>query len=74
MKKTILLILSLFLIISLSGCNKKPVLKYDIHIFYTSDVHCGVDENMGFAGLKALVEDAKKEQDKYNIVIKAEGF
>ena len=33
----------------------------DIYIFYTSDTHCGVDENLGFPALKALVDDTKAE-------------
>lgn len=33
----------------------------DVYIFYTSDVHCGVDENITFAGLKALVDETKAE-------------
>ena len=34
-------------------------LEDDIYIFFTSDVHCGVDENLGFTGLKALVDDTR---------------
>jgi len=35
----------------------------DIYIFYTSDVHCGVDENLTFSSLKALVNDTKEEHE-----------
>ena len=63
MKRIITVILSVLLIMSVSGCEseKKPELKDDIHIFYTSDVHCGLSDNLGFAKLKALVDDDKKE-------------
>lgn len=33
----------------------------DIYIFYTSDVHCGVDEDFSFPELKELVDDTKAE-------------
>ena len=33
----------------------------DIYIFYTSETHCSVDENLGFPALKALVDDTKAE-------------
>lgn len=35
----------------------------DIYIFYTSDIHCGVDENLTFPALKALVEDTRAEHE-----------
>ena len=58
MKRIITMVLSVLLILSFTGCEseKKPELKDDIHIFYTSDVHCGLSDNLGFAKLKALVE------------------
>ena len=40
----------------------------DIYIFYTSDVHCGVEENMGLPALKALVEDTKAEHEYVSLV------
>ncbi|MCR4632751.1 MAG: bifunctional metallophosphatase/5'-nucleotidase [Erysipelotrichaceae bacterium] len=56
----------LFLIIlicmSLASCKKKE-LKDDIYVFFTSDVHCGVDEGMGLDGLKALVDETKSGHD-----------
>ena len=62
MKRIILILLSVTLCLGFTGCSKpKPELKDDIHIFYTSDVHCGVSDNMGFARLKALVDDDKAE-------------
>ncbi|MDO5121870.1 MAG: bifunctional UDP-sugar hydrolase/5'-nucleotidase, partial [Erysipelotrichaceae bacterium] len=40
----------------------------DIYIFYTSDVHCGVDENLTLPALKALVEDTRKEHEYVALV------
>lgn len=40
------------------GCAaEKP--QEEIYIFYTSDVHCGINEQLSFAKLKALVDDTK---------------
>ena len=60
MKKILVLTAVLFLCLSLSSCKKKE-LQDDIYIFFTSDVHCGVDENISMASLKALVKDTKAE-------------
>ena len=53
----VLLIILLFLIM-FSCTNKK---KEEIHIFYTSDVHCGYENGVTLPGLKALVDDSKKD-------------
>ncbi|MBQ6488417.1 MAG: bifunctional metallophosphatase/5'-nucleotidase [Solobacterium sp.] len=42
---------------------EKPEQTDDIYIFYTSDVHCGIDENLSLPALKALVEDTRKEHE-----------
>ena len=55
MKKLIKLFLVLSLIF-MSGCQQQ---KDDIHIFFTSDIHCGVEDNLGLASVKALVDEAK---------------
>ena len=39
-------------------CGKK---QDDIFILYTNDVHCGIDENIGYAGLAAY-DDIIKEK------------
>ncbi len=39
----------------------------DIYVFFTSDVHCGVNENLGFAKAKALINDTKAEHE--NVVL-----
>ena len=62
MKKFIcLLTLLLFL---LTGCNSKPERTKDIVVLFTGDVHCAVEENIGYASLKAykdkLIEEGKE--------------
>ena len=59
MKKIIKLLLTVCFLFTLFACareEKKPELKDDIHIFFTSDVHCGVSDNLGYPKLKALIE------------------
>ena len=60
MKKIIsLLMITLVLI---TGCQKKEAKQSeDIYIVYTSDVHCGIDENFSFASLKAYINELKSE-------------
>ena len=40
----------------------------DIVILYTNDVHCGVDDNIGYAGLAAYKADKLKETDNVLLV------
>ena len=63
-KKWGILLLALLLA---AGCAPKKEVK-DIYIVYTGDVHCGFDENLGFAKLKALVEDVK-QKDGYTYLV-----
>ncbi|MCR5448342.1 MAG: bifunctional metallophosphatase/5'-nucleotidase [Solobacterium sp.] len=48
--------------------SAEPEQTDDIYIFYTSDVHCGVDENLTLPALKALVEDTRKEHEYVALV------
>ena len=41
----------------------KKELSDDIYIFFTSDVHCGVNENLGLPAVKALVDETKAEHE-----------
>ena len=52
----------------LTGCQNRTVQKDDIYIFFTSDVHCGVEENLTLASLKALVDDTKAEHEYVSLV------
>ena len=69
MKLTKILSIIMLSLLLLIGCA--PVQKEepkDIYIFYTSDVHCGVDENMSFPKLRALIEDTKAENENVMLV------
>ena len=60
MRKTFLVVS--FLALSLVGCNANK--DKDIVILYTSDVHCGIDNNIGYDSLSAY----KKQLEKDNYV------
>ncbi len=68
MKKLLNILIVLFICVTLCSCAKKKELKDDIYIFFTSDVHCGVNEGVGLDGLKALVDDTKKEHEYVTLV------
>lgn len=64
MKRTkhsiILFLLILLAIASFTACGKTDTnIAQDIVILYTNDVHCAIDENIGYAGLAAY----KKSQE-----------
>lgn len=63
-----LLITSLIGMALLSSCGKKETekkaVKEDIIILYTNDVHCGIEEDIGYAGLAAYKE-ATMEKTPY---------
>ena len=68
MKKRVVWIGLLWIMIMIGGCgkevpsevkeetNQNDESKGDIVVLYTSDVHCGIEENIGYAGLKAYKE------------------
>ncbi len=63
--KKILSSILIILIFALSGCQQP---KEDIYIFYTGDVHCGIDSNLGYPAVKALVDEAKAEHSNVLLV------
>lgn len=65
MKKIFNVLLAVLLSAMLSSC---AVQKDDIYVFFTSDVHCGIEDNMGLSGVKALVDEAKKEHQFVSLV------
>ena len=70
MKKRVLaVLLCLVMIFSLAACTGKDGLKDDIVILFTNDVHCGIDENIGYAGLSAYKKDMA---EKYRYVTLAD--
>ena len=63
MKDIKAILITSLLSMSLIGCNKGQ--DKDIVVLYTSDVHCGVDKNIGYDSLSAY----KKQLEKNNYVI-----
>ncbi len=64
MKKLLSLII-ISLMLALSACQKP---KEDIYIFYTGDVHCGIDSNLGYPAVKALIDETKAEHNNVLLV------
>lgn len=65
MKKLLGLFLSLALLLTgVSALAETPVQSRDIVVLYTNDVHCGVDEAIGYAGL-ASYRDKLKDEGNY---------
>ncbi|MBO4919401.1 MAG: metallophosphoesterase, partial [Erysipelotrichaceae bacterium] len=58
----------LILMFVLTGCQNRTAQKDDIYIFFTSDVQCGVEDNLTLASLKALVEDTKSEHEFVSLI------
>ncbi|BAK99877.1 putative 5'-nucleotidase [Oscillibacter valericigenes Sjm18-20] len=68
MKKAISLLLAAVMAMSLTTVSlatdtTTTVDKGDIVVLYTNDVHCGVDDNIGYAGLAAYKAEMKKATD-----------
>lgn len=79
--KKIILLLTLILLVLTAGCStqkkeentpepEKTVAERtdDIYIFYTSDVHCGFEENLTLASVKSLVDETKAEHEFVSLV------
>ena len=71
MRKLLSLLLSLCMLL---GCcpapaeeSAAPVLEKDLVILYTADVHCGVSQNWGYAGLYAI--KSHYEKDSYVLLV-----
>ena len=72
MKKTLFsVILSSLAIVSLASCNNPApnsstteyINQKDISVIYTSDVHCGLDDNLGYASLAAYKKNLAKTNE-----------
>ncbi|MBR1565845.1 MAG: bifunctional metallophosphatase/5'-nucleotidase, partial [Oscillospiraceae bacterium] len=75
MKKALALILTVCLLASLFvGFNGAGAFAegedQDILILFTSDIHCGIDQGWGFAGLYAVKENLSKD---YNVLLVDDG-
>ncbi len=61
MKKILSLILALSLLLGCAAfAEEAPQLDKDLVILYTSDVHCGIDQGWGYAGLYAVKQSLSK--------------
>ena len=61
MKKLFALLAALVLAAScliLAGAEEAGGLKQDVLVLFTSDVHCGIDQNFGYAGLQQVRDSA----------------
>ena len=61
------------LVIMVSCCafaenGEQAVLQKDVVVLFTSDVHCGADQNFTYAGLKA-VKDAAEETGDHVLLV-----
>ena len=67
MKKLLGLLLVLALLLGCAAAEEAaaPAMQKDLVILYTSDVHCGIDQNWGYATLDAM----KKQYAKDNYVL-----
>lgn len=77
MKKALSLILTVCLLASLfvgfggAGASAEtPAEERDLLILFTSDIHCGIDQGWGFAGLYAVKENLSKT---YNVLLVDDG-
>ncbi|MBE6133681.1 MAG: bifunctional metallophosphatase/5'-nucleotidase [Erysipelotrichaceae bacterium] len=50
----------------LSGCNNE--IGEDIVLVYTSDVHCGIDDNIGYSSLASYVKQEKKVNKNFTLI------
>ena len=62
------LALALLLIAPALAEETAPVFQQDVVILFTSDVHCGVESNFGYAGL-ALVRDAYERAGNHVLLV-----
>lgn len=73
MKKLLGLLLALAMLL---GCfsavaeDAAPALTKDLVILFTSDVHCGIDQGFGYAGLYAVKQQMEKS---YNVLLVDDG-
>lgn len=59
---------ALLLLSSLCGCAAQSENRNDIVILYTNDVHCGITENIGYAGLAAYAEKMREQTPYVTLV------
>ena len=67
MKKSLLLLTTILMSLSLASCNKDKR-SDDVVILYTTDVHCGVDENLGYAKVEAYKNEMLKSYKYVSLI------
>ena len=67
MKKLLSLVLALCMLLGVSAMAEAPV-PADIVVLYTNDVHCGVDNGLGYAGLAAYKQKLIADGNQVTLV------
>lgn len=67
-KGKLLFVCMTLMLVLLAGCGTEKEKTDDIVILYTNDVHCGIDENIGYAGLAAYQEKILQETPYVTLV------
>lgn len=70
MKKLLAVLLALTMLLGVSALAEEsaPLFQQDVMILFTSDVHCGIESNFGYAGL-AMVRDAYKNAGYHVLLV-----
>ena len=64
-KKISLILLCILMLFSLISCNNNK--SNDVVILFTNDVHCGIDENIGYSGLSSYKKEMEEQYE--NVVL-----
>ena len=70
MKKILAVLLALTMLLGVSALAEEnaPLFQQEVMILFTSDVHCGIESNFGYAGL-AMVRDAYKNAGYHVLLV-----
>lgn len=70
MKKFLAFLLALTMLLGVGALAEEdaPLFQQDVMVFFTSDVHCGIESNFGYAGL-AMVRDAYKNAGYHVLLV-----
>ena len=69
MKRILSFLFCLAILLSLPACGQKDSRSGDVVVLFTNDVHCGIDDNIGYAGLSAYKKDM---EERYRYVVLAD--
>ena len=70
MKKILAVLLALTMLLGVGALAEEdaPLFQQDVMVLFTSDVHCGIESNFGYAGL-AMVRDAYKNAGYHVLLV-----